>query len=578
MRLNEFVLDQWTALSHKEALSPEAGTKTRVVWSWVGEHARRLTAYKILAAYQRNAARFFLPATNVDYAKRREYGDAALIVTQVRGALLGDDQSLVVDGADDDPPEGSGPDFVSPARERQDWLTEWAKKDRLPLKLIEGEGHAVGLGDGVYHVAWSAGRGRPTVTVYDPGFYFPVLTDDPGDEYPSTVHLAWEFEVTQPDGKIDRKVRRITWRLGPIQPPLDDAGNPTGLPVGARFRDGRITRTLPYQDEPVAITCYMTDATWELDGDVPPRVDDFDPSKAVYAVDAQGNVLKNLDLQIDFLPIVHLPNTVAGADHFGTSTLDTVLQILDDLQGTDTDLQAAASTTGAPPITISGATLGAEAGEVLTYGPGQVFNVPEGGKMDTLDTSRSLDALLKLLESLLKRLSINSRVPDAVLGRVDASQAASGIALALSFGPLEKMVNEMRLIRDEKYTLLLKMVQRLAILHGGGMAAPVLEANIAFGSYLPSDRAGVVTEVTSLRQAKVVSTETAVRMLMEAGFPIDDAQAEVERIEHENFEAAVHLLDALGDEQAVADFLGRKVSVTPPEPIQITPPPVSPTP
>ncbi|MFM9700186.1 hypothetical protein [Streptomyces europaeiscabiei] len=56
--------------------------------------------------------------------------------------------------------------------------------------------------------------------------------------------------------------------------------------------------------------------------------------------------------------------------------------------------------------------------------------------------------------------------------------------------------------------------------------------------------------------AGVLSVETGVRMLINAGYPIDDAQAEIERIQSRAFEAAARLADATGDNAAVRRYLG----------------------
>ncbi|MFE0379836.1 hypothetical protein ACFW1M_30725 [Streptomyces inhibens] len=55
--------------------------------------------------------------------------------------------------------------------------------------------------------------------------------------------------------------------------------------------------------------------------------------------------------------------------------------------------------------------------------------------------------------------------------------------------------------------------------------------------------------------AGVLSVETGVRMLIDAGYPIDDAQTEIERIQAA-FDAAARLANATGDNAAVRAYLG----------------------
>ncbi len=55
-------------------------------------------------------------------------------------------------------------------------------------------------------------------------------------------------------------------------------------------------------------------------------------------------------------------------------------------------------------------------------------------------------------------------------------------------------------------------------------------ATITFGPYLPTDLTAALDLVVRGVQADVLSLETGVRILIDAGFPIEDATLEVERI------------------------------------------------
>ena len=548
---DEIIFDQWTPLSFKHVLSDNRPNGAGwLAPTWVGKHQRRLQAYKVLHSYMENSSRFFLETTDQELIEaRREYGDAELIVSTIVDALLGDDLKFVVEGAEQTDDEAKR----ARAIELQEWLQDWAKKELLAAHIQEVEHDAVGLGDGIYVASWSATKNRPRIQTFDPGMYFPVLwVENAADQdYPRTVHIAWEEETNDPR---KYRVRRISWRMGLIQPEtgidadgqpvylVNDDGTPRIRPGDAVDNEGFITRQLPWRDEPTRETCYMTDATWILER-LNADIEDFSGATAIYNIDEEGRVIRDLDLGFDFIPLIHLPNTVAKRTHYGRSSLSVVLQILDDLMGVDTDLQAASATTGTPPIALKNATLETENGKLRTYGPGTVFETGDGG-MDILDTSRSLDALLKYATSLLERLSTNSRVPQSVLGRVRPSEVPSGIALALSFGPLESMVRKMRQSREEKYPLLLTFVMRLAQLGGLITDGEILPARVEFGSYLPSDKQTTVQNVTLLLQNKAISLQTAIQMLIEAGFPIDDAGAELERIREEAEEAMQRQIEA----------------------------------
>jgi hypothetical protein len=558
------IFDNWTALSFKRAMGNRATPGTSwMAPSWVSDHNRRLTAYIILQSYFDNSSRFFLePTEGVQWADdHREYGDAATLRDTILAALLGDDQTVQVEGADRDPEAEDTPAEdkadIEAAVALQTWLEDWAwNQERFGLKMIETERNAVGLGDGVYVLGYSPDKGRVRLRVFDPGYYFPVLSDGNEDDYPSRVHIAWEID--QPDS-TKRVVRRITWELVDIEP-----------------------TTRAYQDEPVTSTCLMTDATWTLDTGRPNTPDDFVQATAEYETftDDDGNLLewRDLDLEIDFIPVIHMPNTVAISNHYGKSSIERVLQILDDLSNADTDLQGASATTGKPPVAISSPV---STTTKPTWKPGDLWTLGENGRATMIDTSRSLDALIGYVGHLMKRLDVSSRVPAAVLGRVSPSDVPSGIALALSFGPLRSMIAEMRLVRDEKYPILLKFVWRMSMQAGvEDMPATWLPAKVEFGSFLPHDIAAIVETVTKLLREKAIGRRTAVRLLVAAGIDIEDASAEVDAIAETDFDGAAKLADATGSEAVAAEYLQVEVPAPPPPPgaPPIVPPPGVPIP
>ncbi|MEW2300018.1 hypothetical protein AB0958_08555 [Streptomyces sp. NPDC006655] len=464
---------------------------------------RRLAAYTVLAAYDTNQAAALLSSEGDD---RREYGDASLIVDQTLSHLLGETQQIVVDGAEDDPV----------AQDREALLRDWAKAEHLRMRMQHAERTAVLLGDTVYLLAWSRAKGRPVLKTFDPGFYFPVVPDGAldADAYPERVHLAWEVPADPSTGRKGT-LRRVTYELEPIE--------------------GGGRRTYPWSSRPSATTCFLTDAEWDLDQvDRTGDIDALSPASARFRTNADGEVLKRLDLQLDFIPIVHVPNTVNGPEHYGQSSLVSVAQLLDDLAAADTDSQRASATTGSPIIGLSGARLPVDrrTGNPLPVEvePGMVWPLGDNGQLSTVDTSAQLAELRAYVEALRDRLSVVTRLPASVLGMVSPSEVPSGYALQLSFGPLDAMVRSMRLAREAKYPLLLKMVQRLYQL--GGLLPPGdnAQATIAFGAYLPADLSAALDLVVRGVQGGVLTLETGVRLLVEAGFPIEDAALEVERI------------------------------------------------
>jgi len=538
-------LDSWSYLDYKEVFGYRTGPAAQLIPGWVGDHYRRLQAYTILESYCRNVAHLWLrhPIDEQSYS-RREYGDPSTIVNQILASLIGDKQTLSIPMA-----EGEEPDET--AMEQHDVLSQWMDDEGISLKIVECERHSVKLGDGVYVLGWDADKERPRLRVYNPGFYFPVLEEHSEEEFPDKVHIAWEYEEKNnyAVNGIIKKVRRKTWELVDLDSP----------------------RMYPWNLKPSTKTVLYTDATWFLEN-ASGQIETLEPTKAIYDHDHE-------DLEIDFIPVVHIPCFVSdsGEEHFGKSALAEVLQIFDDLVATDTDLQAASATTGTPPIALSGASAPKdEDGNIRSYGPGTVWETGDG-TATVIDTSHSLDALTTYKNDLLSRLAVNSHVPEALLGRIKPNEVPSGISLTLSFAPHTAMINEMRLIRHYKYSLLMKFVARYFLQNAD--LAEIFPASIRFGSFLPADKTEAQVLVTNLLAAKAISPETAIRILMYAGFPIDDAAEEIQDIQANDFDAADKMLTVTGDVEEVRKRLGMSglpptIRNAPPAPAPVPPGPV----
>ncbi|MGW0948546.1 hypothetical protein ACWD4O_39150 [Streptomyces sp. NPDC002623] len=610
MGLREVAIHAWGWLRYKPVYADDLGMPNRRAFPeaaamWVPDEDRnRLAAYKVLAAYDNNqAAELAEISGDIGARERREFGDPSVFVDTAMAHVLGREQTITVPGAEHDGEQPTGEEQI--AARVQEMLRDWADSEQFGMRLQQCERKAVSLGDGVYRMAWDPGRLRPTVRVHDPGFYFPVIgEDDDGGEYPTRVHFAWELP-DNPQRGLKSRIRRITYELDWIRPAtgsgVDENGRavraplPAPAPVpddpaGAAEADtppppltpgdlynpatGAIARQYAWNDEPSYVTCYLTDATWLLE-DIkgPVDVDSLPLSKATFATRGDGEVLDHLDLLLDFVPVVHLPNTVPPAEeHWGQSSLGKVLQIFDELAGSDTDSSKASATTGAPILGISGKAVNAQ--QRYEVVPGLAMTLGEGGRIDAVDTSANLAELRNHVHDLQDRAANNARLPAVTLGTIDPSKVPSGYALQISLGPLDALVSSMRLARHHKYMLLLKMVQRLYIAgqHPDWTGVTVQPAHLTFGPYTPTDKQAVLEQVTLGKEKGVLSLETCIQMLMEAGFPIEDAQEEIERIQSRSFAEARDLADALNNPDEVAGFLGRKAPDQPETPAVQLPP------
>lgn len=533
--MTERTLDQWAGLNHKSLMGPIGDPNIAALPSWVPrEEIRRLNAYRILWAYRANTAREFVDAsTDEERLSRREYGDADLLVRQTAAAIIGRGASLLVTGSNrppELPQQDATPEQIATYNEqamlypmiveRQRAIDEWAEREQWSLRINSAEEDALCLGDTIYWLTFSTKNNRVRLRTLDPGFYFPVYpVDGDADDYPTKVHLAWEYEDNdQTDGMFNRRpmtrwLRRITYELVATDP-----WSPTYADQNA---------------QPSTVRCVMTDARWNMTNFRGDSLD-LDPSQALYTLNEDGVPIDQLDLGIDFIPVVHLPNM--GGAPWGTSLLVNIAHVLDDLQIADTDASDAASVAGGPPIAVAGI---AHTQDLKLYGPRTVWELPAGGGATVLDTSKGLESLHAQQDRLFKRAATNSRVPEEVLGKVSANEVPSGLALTLSFGPFQVMVEQARLVRKFKYELLLKMVQRLHIANGVWQGS-VYRAGVEFGSALPSDFGSLTEILMKLTggEKALMSRPTAVQILANAGMPIDDVPVEIDRIESEDFSGA----------------------------------------
>lgn len=594
----EHVIDPWTPLDYKPVFGDGtgrtvAGGPLNAPWLTKRDR-RRLSAYLVLASFAENAARHLHESTEAH--ERREYGDPGLIIEQALTSLLGETQQVVVaEAADYDPAaeqavtaagdadttaasdetDAEQNTEAADAYDVQDRLRTWWDDENVALTVLDAERKAITLGDTVYLVWWDPTKGRPRLSVIDPGFYFPVLPDGlVGEQFPTRVHFLWQTpEDETTDGKA--LLTRTTYDLRPIAPAapavefIGRTLQEAVLRPGDRWEatpDGgrRIVRDLPWADEPATHTCYLTEATWVLTdlGTVQGGVDGLDMSKVVRfgtrtAADGSVEVLRDLDLGIDFLPVVHIPNTVAGAHHFGQSVISKAAQNLDDLQSADTDSQAASATTGSPMIGMTTVNPSyaidpltrARVPEAISIGPGRVFQLSPDGKLFTVDTSANLREMRAYVGDLWKRATRNARLPEVALtGRPEGTGEVSGIALRLQYGPLEGLVRQLRLVRSSKYPLVFKFVQRMFMLDPGYNGdGRTFVADLVLGPFVPQDIAAAVKAAVEAYSGGVISLDTAVAMMVQAGLPIEDAMAEVEKIEERDYERAGALMDAIND-------------------------------
>lgn len=498
--MSQPTLDLYAPLNHIPLMGSDRHKYTP---TWIPKsEERRLTAYEILSRFTANQANT-LRTDPTARASLREYGDAELLVTTTRDLVLGETQTLRAD-----------------TESTLAWFTEWATKERLDQKLLTLEQDAIELGDGVAVIGWNPVKNRPVLRIHNPGFYFPRTIID-NDEYPDHVVIAYEWTD---DGGV-KWVRRYQWMLENLE-------TPQALAYG-----GTSNQTCLYFAEDIRLDSLINGAT--IHTPVMGRTQ-------ISLLSDGEETLDYIDMGIDFIPVVHVPNTPSTEEDFGESILLHVAQLFTDLHNTDTDLSMA-SQQAAPPVVTSD-----DIGN-LAGGPGAVWG---GIDAKYVDTSKNLVALQSHVDELKERIAENTRVSKVLLGQVAPNEVPSGYALELGFHPSKNLLQSLRTVRNEKYPLILKFAYRIAQTNQLVASGDTPHAWIELGPALPADKPTAITQVKEMRDAKSMSTLTAVKTLQAAGFPIDDAEAETERIKNEWFAEAYDLVRATGDPTTARELLG----------------------
>jgi hypothetical protein len=318
---------------------------------------------------------------------------------------------------------------------------------------------------------------------------------------------------------------------------------------------------------------------WSLDAVEAGGIPDLSDNAAEWEQDDQGPV-RNRDLLIDFIPVYHCPNTPAARTHFGVSCLGVIAQVLDDLGQADTDLMETARLVSMPAIALSGAlmptTTDAHGNEskALRTAPGEVFELGETGQMTVLELHQGLATMMDFRDGLRDRALVNAHVTKTLVGWTASDSAPSGIALLIDAAPFAQVIGTLRMTREPTDRSMLAGVQKLGMISGVLEPGPVAPARVAYGNFLPLDKSSVVTQVIQLVEAKVIAKITGIQMLMAAGFPIEDARAELEAVNLEDVDRAAAIADATGSDAEGAKALGLQPPEQPKPPdIQLPPPP-----
>lgn len=456
------------------------------------DHWRRIKAYEYLEQLYSNADA--PPDSQLDMSVVR-LGTIAYIIQLIRDLTVGGEQRITVAGA-----ETSGGDSTKQAQQIK--FQEWARRNKVYPKIQEGERLCGLLGDVFYRLRIGKTRRKNDVKldVIHPSFAYPVYDAD--DEL-TDIALIWE-ENRIVNGLETQCVYKDEYHIGEDGLVRETAGwyNYSSFPLSSAN---------------VGFAGLLSDL----------KLDEYDAT-------VDGDEITNLNLGIDRIPIYHLPNFWTAAN-YGESDIAYVTHEAAELNATDTDMAAAATLLGVPPLVVAGLKGRIRKGvlqdtEEASVGPGKVFSVDtNGGKAEYLDNSNLLKCLIEYSERMEFKLFRNTRLGKLFSGQTDnLRDIESSKALKTMMASLYARISQKRTVRSVFYADLLTGVRELLLKLDKSESYPETNMSLEFGNVLPSDNSDdlkVVSDVWAQGKGPI-SAETAVRMAQRAGSGVVDCNRE----------------------------------------------------
>jgi len=577
MSIWDDVLDRYSGFDHRANEGRWTNLAHAPFWVRDPENRRRIVSYNIAKAYQETVGRFFheRDGADSDYYQNRERGHAGVLIARTADGIIGEDPEIFVRHAEEEvppepvvpeqPQEPEGDDPVQAAafeaasafyveegrravaswlqsarrqqvlKDRMEWLNEWARQDSFWRKMSWAEEeNTVPQGDGVMVFTIDPATRLPSVDVWAPSAFFKV--PDPfgrPDEFSRRVHLVWEFDgPVRPGLTTQRFVRRITYEL------LD-------VPEWTPAYGGTATQQ-----------CFWSDAVWEVTPGVMSRdmqQADFDSFPlneatflpAVHPITGEDVLANTIGLPMDFIPVIHWKHTNGGT--YGRSELARRVGLIDDMISADTASALISILCGEPPISIKDGTPDTD----IDFGPAAAI----AGDAQKIGFAQELLAIIEYTNMLERQYVKLTGLSSELAGRENREQ--SGRAIGLKMTPYRQLINKGRQARDDQGGLLVKFVQRLAIVaRSPGITNVIYEAGLRWGTFIPEDQTEVVDQIILLRDRGLLTDEDVYDWLIAAGFNFRNPQSSLEFLRSIDIKTASALAEIIGHKGA-AEYLGR---------------------
>ena len=240
-----------------------------------------------------------------------------------------------------------------------------------------------------------------------------------------------------------------------------------------------------------------------------------------WLVTVAGQTARDEPNPYGWLPYLVLPNNAAGAEFWGESDLEDLLDSCRELNSRLSVLAHILDLSGAPIAVLENV----DGSEGISVGPGAKWELPEGSKAYLLDllAGNGVNLHISYIDELRKSLHDLAETPRTAFG--EAGRAIAGAALQVELQPLVQKVKRKRRglasLYRRRNAMLLDLMERFGAAPIGGLRRTVP----IWPPILPSDREADARVGVQLVNARVRSRRSVAADLGE-----EDPDAEIARI------------------------------------------------
>jgi hypothetical protein len=245
-----------------------------------------------------------------------------------------------------------------------------------------------------------------------------------------------------------------------------------------------------------------------------------------------------LPTEIPAIPVYHLKN-IDPTDPFGSSELRGIESVLLGINQTVSDEDLTLALEGIGVYATDGGAPRDEKGNATDWimGPGRVLT--NALNMRRISGATNLSAYGEHYERMLNAARMALGASDAAIGKVDSATAESGIALALQLAPMvahtkpkdQHIIDvHAQMFYDLCFWLAVYEELPMLLMSGeSGQTIPSVIVQPTIGTKIPINRKQILDEIIAMRLSTppLVSLQTAVKLLRQAGYDLEENEAEL---------------------------------------------------